>query len=139
MLCRETVELRVHNKKRKINDETNVANIGTWHSEHAKKLTRSFSFLKKKKSLHILKCNDPRESLSAFSFLLLTSGVHSLLLALLEVSRKFLFSSKSFLCSCTRRDVFCWSFSSWSSSATSSCLKTNTNNKIFYMMEKFIS
>lgn len=55
MRCKETVELHVHHEKRKINDETNAANIGSWHSEHAKKLTRmnchykGFSFLKKKK------------------------------------------------------------------------------------------
>lgn len=46
-------------EERKINDETNAANIGNWHSEHAKKLTlincqyKSSFLLKKKKSLCI--------------------------------------------------------------------------------------
>lgn len=39
---------------------------------------------------------------------------------------KLLFSSRSFLCSCTSREVFCWSFSSWSSSAISSFLQSST-------------
>lgn len=55
MLHQETVELHVHREKRKINNETNAANIGSWHSEHAKKLTlmiviiKVFVSLKKKK------------------------------------------------------------------------------------------
>lgn len=49
--------------------QINAANIGSWHSEHAKKLTlmiviiKVFLSLKKKSlSLHILKFNGPRES-----------------------------------------------------------------------------
>lgn len=64
--------------RRKVTDITNAASRrGIWHSEYAKKLTlmncyNSLSSLKKR-SLHILKYNDPRESWSALSFLLLTS------------------------------------------------------------------
>lgn len=53
VLCKETGKLHVHHEKRKINDETNAANTGSWHSEHAKKLTlmnchyKGLSFLKK--------------------------------------------------------------------------------------------
>lgn len=64
-LTQQDSGLNIHHKK-KINDITNAANRGIWHSEHAKKLTlmtchNGLSFLKKK-SLHILKCNGPRES-----------------------------------------------------------------------------
>lgn len=122
--------MHVHHEKRKINDETNAANIGSWHSEHAKKLTlmnchyKGFPFLKKSLSLHILNPKGPSASRRALPFLLLTPDGLQLLPALLIVRRKaFVLIQKLF----TRRDVFCWSFSSWSSSATSSCFLCNNN------------
>lgn len=66
MFCKEIVEFHVHHEKMKINDETNAANVSSWHSEHAKKLKLMnchykgfFFFLKKSLSLHILKLRVP--------------------------------------------------------------------------------
>lgn len=75
ILCNKTVEC-ISTIRRKITDITNAANTGIWHSEHAKKLTLincHIVCLLKKRSLHILKFNGPRESWSALSFLLLAS------------------------------------------------------------------
>lgn len=74
--CNRTVDF-VSTIRRKVTDITNAANRGIWHSEHAKKLTLTNCYNRlsslKKRSLHNLKFNGPRESWSALSFLLLAS------------------------------------------------------------------